>query len=154
MYLTAAVTEQVIYAFVTSRFGVGNALVYRLPLKQIQRFQKAQKWAARLKDWRYEIQPCYTAADKVALAVDSSAGGIQNPATHSSSTDWPALEHTEQCVSLRQPGLFGRSGEQHVLCVPRTSRHCSDRAFNVAASPKSVDCVTAASGININHCCV
>ncbi|KAK2160556.1 hypothetical protein NP493_1636g00017 [Ridgeia piscesae] len=38
-YLTAAATEQVIHAFVTSRLDVGNALLYRLPLKKIQRLQ-------------------------------------------------------------------------------------------------------------------
>ncbi|KAK2173329.1 hypothetical protein NP493_884g04023 [Ridgeia piscesae] len=49
-YLTAAATEQVVHAFVTSRLDVGNALLYRLPLKQIQRLQKVQNWATRLID--------------------------------------------------------------------------------------------------------
>ena len=39
-YLTAVATEQVVHAFVTSRLDVGNALLYRLPLKQTQRLQK------------------------------------------------------------------------------------------------------------------
>ena len=47
-YLTAAATQQVIHAFVTSRLDVGNALLYRLPLKQIQRLRKELNWAARL----------------------------------------------------------------------------------------------------------
>ena len=45
-YLTAAATEQVIRACVTSRLDVGNALLYRLSLKYIQR--KIQNWVARL----------------------------------------------------------------------------------------------------------
>ena len=49
-YLTAASTEQVVHAFVTSRLDIGNALLYRLPLKQMQRLQKIQNWAARLFD--------------------------------------------------------------------------------------------------------
>ena len=49
-YLTAAATEQVVYAFVTSRLDIGNALLYRLPLKQMQRLQKIQNWGARLID--------------------------------------------------------------------------------------------------------
>ena len=49
-YLTAAATEQVTHAFVTSRLDVGNALLYPLPLKQIQWLQKVQNWAARLID--------------------------------------------------------------------------------------------------------
>ena len=32
-YLTAAATEQVVRAFVTGRLAIGNALLYRLPLK-------------------------------------------------------------------------------------------------------------------------
>ena len=47
-YLIAAATEQVVHAFVTSRLDTGNALLYRLPLKQMQRLQKIQNWAARL----------------------------------------------------------------------------------------------------------
>ena len=49
-YLTPAATEQVVHAFVTSRLDIGNALLYRLPLKQMQRLQKIQNWAARLID--------------------------------------------------------------------------------------------------------
>ena len=49
-YLTAAATEQVIHVFVTSRLDVGNALLYRLPLKHIRRLQKFRNWAARLID--------------------------------------------------------------------------------------------------------
>ena len=45
-----AATEQVIHAFVTSRLDVGNALLYRLPLKQLQRLQKVQNWAVLLID--------------------------------------------------------------------------------------------------------
>ena len=45
-YLTAAATEQVVHAFVTSRLDIGNALLYRLPLKQMQRHQKRQNWTA------------------------------------------------------------------------------------------------------------
>ena len=46
-YLTAAATEQIVHAFVTSRLDIGNALLYRLPLMQTQRLQKIQNWAAR-----------------------------------------------------------------------------------------------------------
>ena len=49
-YLTAAATEQIVHAFVTSRLDIGNALLFRLPLKQMQRLQKIQNWAARLID--------------------------------------------------------------------------------------------------------
>ncbi|KAK2154201.1 hypothetical protein NP493_2217g00000 [Ridgeia piscesae] len=49
-YLTAAAIKQVIHAFVTSRLDVGNALLYRLPLKQVQRLQKVQNLASRLID--------------------------------------------------------------------------------------------------------
>ena len=49
-YLTAAATEQVVHPFVISRLDICKALLYRLPLKQTQRLQKIQKWAARLID--------------------------------------------------------------------------------------------------------
>ena len=48
--LTPAATGQVIDTFLTSRLDFGNALLYRLPLEQIQRLQKVQNWAARLID--------------------------------------------------------------------------------------------------------
>ena len=47
-YLAAAATERVTHAFVTSRLDVGNAPLFRLPLKQIQRLYKEQNWAAHL----------------------------------------------------------------------------------------------------------
>ena len=47
-YLTAAATEHIVHAFVTNRLDIGNALLYRLPLKQTQRLQKLQNCAARL----------------------------------------------------------------------------------------------------------
>ena len=49
-YLTAAATEQVVYAFVTSRLDIDNALIYRLLLKQMQQLHKIHNWAARLID--------------------------------------------------------------------------------------------------------
>ena len=48
--LTAAATEQVVHAFVTSRLDISNAPLYLLPLKQMQRLQKIQNRAARLID--------------------------------------------------------------------------------------------------------
>ena len=47
-YLVPSATEQIVHAFVTSRLDVGNAFLYRLPFKQIQRLQTVQNWAARL----------------------------------------------------------------------------------------------------------
>ncbi|KAI0219881.1 hypothetical protein LSAT2_028582 [Lamellibrachia satsuma] len=47
-YLTPSATQQIVHASVTSRLDVGNALLHRLPCKQIQRLQRAQNWAARL----------------------------------------------------------------------------------------------------------
>ena len=47
-YVTAAATEQVVHAYVTSRLAIVNALLYCLPLKQTQRLQKIQNWAACL----------------------------------------------------------------------------------------------------------
>ena len=49
-YMTAAATEQVIHAFVTSRLDVGNALLRGRSLKQIQRLQIIQNWTACLID--------------------------------------------------------------------------------------------------------
>ena len=85
-YLTAAATEQVIHTFVTSRLDVGNALKYQLPLMQIQLLQKVQNWADRLID---DAMKYSHGADEMALAADNSASVIEDPATHSSSTDWP-----------------------------------------------------------------
>ena len=54
-YLTAAATEHVFHAFDASRLDIGNALLYRLPLKQMQRLQKLQNWAARLIDRAFSV---------------------------------------------------------------------------------------------------
>ena len=45
--LIPSATEQIVYAFVTSRLDAGNSLLYRLPFKQIQQHQRVQNWAAR-----------------------------------------------------------------------------------------------------------
>ena len=47
-YLTPSAKQQIVHASVTSRLDIGNALLYRLPFKHIQRLQRAQNWAARL----------------------------------------------------------------------------------------------------------
>jgi len=67
--MTAAATKQVIHAFMTSRLAVGNALLYRLPLKQTQRLRKLQNWPSRLLDGHMK----YSHADEVAMAADNSA---------------------------------------------------------------------------------
>ena len=72
-YLTAAATEQVVHAFVTSRLDIGNALLYRLPMKQMQRLQKIQNWAARLIDAAMRYSHTTSIAKEVALAADSGA---------------------------------------------------------------------------------
>ena len=85
-YLIAAAIEQVIHAFVTHthRLDVGNALLYRLHASQANTTASESAELGSPHDRRR-----YSAADKVALAANSSASGIQNPATHSSSSDWP-----------------------------------------------------------------
>ena len=47
-YLTPSATEQIVDAYVTNKLDVGNALLYRLPFKQIQRLQGMQNWTTRL----------------------------------------------------------------------------------------------------------
>ena len=49
-HLRAAAPSLVMHAFVTSRLDVGIALLYQLPLKQIQLHQKEHNWSARLID--------------------------------------------------------------------------------------------------------
>ena len=67
-YLTPSATQQIVHAFVTSRLDVDNALLYRLPFKQIQRLQRVQHWAARLVVG-HKVLPQDTATERAALAV-------------------------------------------------------------------------------------
>ena len=129
----AAATEQVVHAFVTSRLDIGNALLYRLPLKQMQRLQKTQNWAARLIDcaMRYSHAtpllknlhwlPIVVRVEfKIMLLIHRARNG-------------QAPDYIEQCVSRRQPVRSLRSSEHSLLCVPRRRRYWGDRAFSVAA---------------------
>ena len=59
---------------------------------------------------RYEMYPCYTSGGEVALAADTSASGIQDPATHSTSL---APGYNDKCVSRRQPVSSLRSSEHN-----------------------------------------
>ena len=47
---------------------------------------------------RYEMLPCNTASDQVALDADMSVGGVQDPASHTSSTNWPCTKYIKQFV--------------------------------------------------------
>ena len=130
-YLTAAATEQVVHAFATSRLDVGNALLYRLPLKQIQRLQKVQNWAAHLVDsfmkhshatpllMKLHWLPMAVRVEFKILLLTHRAGHVPG--------------YIEQYISRRQPVKSLRSSEHNLLCVPLTRRQWGDRAFSVAA---------------------
>ena len=132
-YLTAAATEQVVHAFVTSRLAIGNALLYRLPLKQMQRLQKIQSWAARLIDGAMRYSHTTPLLKKlhwlaIAVRVEFKILLLSHRALNGQGPDY-----IEQCVSRRQPARSLRSSEHSLLCVRRTRRHWGDRAFSVAA---------------------
>ena len=145
-YLTAAATEQVVHAFVKSRLDIGNALLYRLPLKQMQRLQKIQNWVARLIDgaMRYSHatpllkklhwQPILVRVEFKTLLLTHRALNGQAP------------EYIEQRVS--RPGAPANT----VYCV----RHAQGvTGVTERGSPKSMDCTTTASDIVIyDHCCI
>ena len=97
LYLTAAATEQLIHAFGTSRLDVGNALLYRLPLKQIQRLQKVQNLAARLIDGAVK----WSQATSLLINAHWLPIAVRVELTHRALTGH-ASEYTEQCVSRHQ----------------------------------------------------
>ena len=122
-YLTAAATEQVMHVFVTRKLDVGNALLYRLPLKHIQRLQKVQNWAARLIGGAMK----YSHVTPLLLKCHwlQIAGRVEFKfllLTHRAVTG-RAPGYIEQCVSRRQPVRSLRPSELYLLCVPRTRRH-------------------------------
>ena len=132
-YLTAAATEQVVHAFVTSRLDIGNALLYRLPLKQMQRLQKIQNWAARLIDGAMSYIHAIPLLTKlhwlpIVVRVEFKILLLTHRALNGQ-----APEYIERCVSRRQPVRSLCSSEHSLLCVPRTRRRWGDRAFSVAA---------------------
>ena len=132
-YLTAAATEQVVHAFVTSRLDIGYALLYRLPLKQTQRLQKIQNWAARLIDGAMLYSHATPLLKKlhwlpIAVRVEFKILLLTHRAPNGQAPDYSG-----HCVSRRQPVRSLRSSEHCVLCVPRTRRHWGDRDFSVAA---------------------
>ena len=132
-YLTAAATEQIVHAFVTNRLNIGNALLYRLPLKQTQRLQKIQNWAARLIDgaMRYShATPLLKKLHRLPIAVRVKFKILL--LTHRA-LKGQAPDYIAHCVSRRQPVRSLRSSEHSLLCVPRTRRRWGDRAFSVAA---------------------
>jgi len=132
-YMTAAATEQVTHAFVTSRLAFGNALLYRLPLKQIQRLQKVQNWAARLIDGAMNNSHATPLLMKLHwLRITVRVEFKILLLTHRALTAH-APGYIEQCVSRRQPVRLLRSREQYFLYVPRTRRLWGDNIFSVAA---------------------
>ena len=132
-YLTAAATKQVVHAFVTSRLDIGNALLYRLPLNQMQRLQKIQNWAARLIDGAIRYSHATPLLKKlhwlpIVVRVEFKILLLTHQALNGQVPDY-----IEQCVSRLQLVRSLRSSEHSLLCVPSTRRHWGDRAFSVAA---------------------
>ena len=116
-YVTAAATEQVVHAFDTSRLDVGNALLYRLPLKQIQLLQKVQNWAPRLIDDAIK----YSHATPVLMKLHWLPTAVRVTfkillLTHRALTDH-APGYVEQCASQRQPVRSLRSSEHYCVCA-------------------------------------
>ena len=131
-FLTAAATDQVVHAFVTSRLDIGNALLYRLPLKQTQRLQKIQNWAARLVDGAMRYSHATPLLNKlhwlpITVRVEFKILLLTHRALNGQ-----APNYIGHCVSRRQLVRALRSSEHSLLCVPRTRRHWGDRAFSVA----------------------
>ena len=132
-YLTAAATEQIVHAFVTSRLNIGNAQLYRLLLKQTQRLQKIQNWVARLIDGAMRYSHATPLLKKlrwlpIAVRVEFKILLLTHRALNGQAPDYIA-----HCLRRRQPVRSLRSSEHNLLCVPRTRRHWGDRVFSVAA---------------------
>ena len=109
-YLTAAATEQVIHALVTSRLDVDNALLYRLPLKLIPRLRKELNGAARLIDGAMKYShavPTTLHWLPIAVRVEFKILLLTHRALAGH-----APGYIEQCVSRRQPARSLRSSEQ------------------------------------------
>ena len=106
-YLTAATTEQVVHAFVTSRLDIGNALLYRQPLKQMQRLQKIHNWPARLIDGAMRHRHATPLLKKLHwLPIEGRVEFKILLLTHRALNGY-----IEQCVSRRQPVRSMRSSE-------------------------------------------
>ncbi len=68
-HLTREATEQLIHAFITSKLDYCNALLYGLPITQIQRLQRLQNIAARIVTLSKKILPYYTNSTWPTLAA-------------------------------------------------------------------------------------
>ena len=116
-YLTAAATEQIVHAFVTCRLDIGNALLYRLPLKQTQRLQKIQNWAARLIDGAMRYSYATPLLKKlhwlpIAVRVEFKILLLTHRALNGQ-----APNYIGHCVSRRQPVRSLRPSEQFIVCA-------------------------------------
>ena len=105
----------------SSRLDTGNALLYRLPLKQIQRLQKIQNWAARLIDGAMIYSHAIPLLKKlhwlpIAVRVEFMILLLTHRALNGQAPDY-----IEQCVSRRQPVRSLRSSE-HRFAVCATHK--------------------------------
>ena len=94
----------------------------------------------------YENLPCYTAADEVALAADSSASEFKIVLLTHLALTGHAPRYIEHCVSRRQP-VSSCASANTVYCVYHAQ---GVTGVTERVSPKSVECVT---DINSYHCC-
>ena len=128
-HLTAAATEQFIHAFFTSRLDVGNILIHRLPVKQIQRLQKVQNRAACLVDGASK----YSHATPLLMKLHwlSIAVGIEFKILLL--THWGLTGHPPRTVCKQSPVSYVAALQQihYLLYVPRTRRHWGDRTFSL-----------------------
>ena len=116
-YLTAAATEQVMHAFVTSRLDVANVLLYRLHLEHIQRLQKVQNWVARLIGGAMKFSHAATQLTTLHWLLTSVRVELKILLLTHRVLTGHAPGYIEQCVSRRQPVRSLRSSKHNLLRV-------------------------------------
>jgi hypothetical protein len=131
-FLTRKACEQVVHALVTCRLDINNALLSGLPAYLLAKLQRCQNVAARIVTCQkrtchitpvlrelHWLPVTYRIQFKVLLQVYRALNGL-------------APVYMSDMLEPYVPARTLRSGDLHLLCVPRTYRSWGDRAFSKA----------------------
>lgn len=131
--LTREAAEKMVHAFISSRLDCGNALLYKLPNRLIQRLQRVQNTAARTVTRPSRHASITSILQKlhwlpVAARIEFKICTLTWKALHGR-----APIYIRELITPYTTNRPLRSSDQSLLHVPRCRVNYGERAFSIAA---------------------
>ena len=133
-YINQSSTERLVRAFITSKVGYCNSLLYGLPSTEVQKLQRIQNMAARLDVKAKRTDQTSPILQQLHWLPVSKRISFKILLLTYKAVNGYALSYIEDLVNHYVPSRSLRSTSQGLLTVPRsTTSTYGDRAFSIAA---------------------